>query len=356
MRRTAVYLSPLFLAHDTGRGHVESADRLRGVYEELKRAEVAEHLLFPDFAKAALSAIQLNHTKNYVAEVAATANHAAYFLDADTRTSADSHQAALLAAGAVIDGLKRLDRGDIDNGFCLVRPPGHHAERDQAMGFCLFNSIAIGARWAKKHLGVERILILDWDLHHGNGTQHSFYRDNSVVYCSLHQYPHYPGSGALPETGEGKGRGYTINVPLSGGRGDLEYARLFNELIVPVTRSYRPDLILISCGFDCMAGDPLGAMRLTPAGVAYMTRVMVQLAGELCAGKILFSLEGGYDLENMRSGTLAVLSELCGSPLAADHPDFLSTEAAQRMQNSTATSEEIEQALNWIAAAWPMGT
>ena len=180
MRKTAVYKHPLFLAHETGRDHLESADRLRSLYQELERVEVASHLVFPVFQKATTAAIKLNHTPELIREVAATAAHPASYLDADTRTSADSFEAALFAAGAVIDGIKRLEQGEIDNGFCLVRPPGHHAERNQAMGFCLFNNIAVGAKWAIKNLGLERILIIDWDLHHGNGTQKSFYRDNKV--------------------------------------------------------------------------------------------------------------------------------------------------------------------------------
>ncbi len=356
MRTTAVYTSPLFLAHDTGRGHAESSERLRVVYRELQRSEIAANLVFPQFAKATTAAIGFNHTREHIREIAATADHVAFYLDADTRTSAESNEAALLAAGAVIDGIGRLARSEIDNGFCLVRPPGHHAERDQAMGFCLFNNVAIGARWAKKHLGLARILILDWDLHHGNGTQHAFYRDDSVLYCSIHQYPFYPGSGALPESGEGKGRGYTVNIPLSPGHGDLEYARLCNDLIAPVTRAYKPELILVSCGFDCMGGDPLGAMRLTPAGIAYMTRIVVELAAELCQGRLLLTLEGGYDLDNMRNGTLAALSELRGGPLAADHPVFLHPEEAGRLRASTATSGSIDQAMHWVGNWWPLKT
>jgi acetoin utilization deacetylase AcuC-like enzyme len=192
MRKTAVYKDPFFLAHDTGREHIESPARLKAVYQELDRAEVSVHLMFPPFKKASVSTVQLNHSRVYVEEIAATATRPATFLDADTRASVDSYQAALLASGAVIDGLTRLQQGEIDNGFCLVRPPGHHAERHRAMGFCLFNSIAVGARWAIKKLGAKRIMIVDWDLHHGNGTQDSFYRQDTVLYCSLHQYPFIP--------------------------------------------------------------------------------------------------------------------------------------------------------------------
>ncbi len=355
MRTTAVYRSPLFLAHETGRGHVESPQRLQCIYRELDRPEVAAQLLFPEFGPAPVSAIALNHSDELIREVAATAGHAAFYLDADTRTSAASYEAALLAAGAVIDGINRLARGEIDNGFCLVRPPGHHAERDQAMGFCLFNNVAVGARWARKHLGLERILLLDWDLHHGNGTQHSFYRDPSVLYCSIHQYPCYPGSGAVGEVGEGPGLGYTINVPLCSGHGDAEYARILNQMVAPLVHGYRPELILVSCGFDCMAGDPLGAMRLTATGIASMTRTLVELAAEVCDNRLLLVLEGGYDLDNVRSGSLAVLSELHGAPLAAEYPVYLPPADFDRLRASTAASVHIDRAIEEVRCWWPRG-
>ena len=354
MRRTAVYKHPLFLAHDTGRDHLESADRLRGVYRELERPEVAAQLFFPSFVKASRASIQLNHNPELIQEVAATARHVAAFLDADTRTSADSCEAALMAAGAVIDGIKRLQRGEIDNGFCLVRPPGHHAEQNRAMGFCLFNTIAVAAQWAIHRLGLRRILIVDWDLHHGNGTQSSFYRTAKVLYCSSHQSPLYPGTGALSESGEGRGRGHTVNIPLRAGHGDEEYARIFNEMLVPLARAYRPQLILVSCGFDLMAGDPIGLQRVTATGIAYMTRVLVELATELCQGKVLMTLEGGYGRENMVNGVLAVLSELRGGPLAADHPAWLSAVACGRLRAAQAESADIDQAVRWAKNWWPL--
>jgi len=352
MRKTAVYKNSLFLAHYTGREHLESAERLLAVYRDLENTEVAEKLIFPDFPEATATMIKLVHTPELVREVAATAAFPASYLDADTRTSQDSYRAALLAAGAVIDGIKRLELGEIDNAFCLVRPPGHHAERGRAMGFCLFNNIAVGAKWAIKHLGLERILIVDWDLHHGNGTQHSFYRNDKVLYCSTHQYPLYPGSGALPESGEGKGAGYTVNVPLTGGQGDEEFARIFNELYVPLARSYRPELILVSCGFDILAGDPMGTMRVSGAGVAYMTRILLELAEECCQGKLLLTLEGGYDLDNMRNGTLAVLTELYGAPLSAAYPVYLSPQDSHRLRSTGIELASLDQAVQWTKNWW----
>ena len=352
MRKTAVYKHPLFLAHQTGKDHLESTERLRCIYQELERAEIATRLIFPTFKKATAASIKLNHTPEHVREVAATAAHPASYLDADTRASADSYEAALFAAGAVIDGINRLELKEIDNAFCLVRPPGHHAERNQSMGFCLFNNVAIGASWAIKSLGIERIMIVDWDLHHGNGTQKSFYRNDKVLYCSTHQYPLYPGSGALPESGEGRGLGYTVNIPLAGKAGDDAYTRIFNELYVPLARAYRPQLILVSCGFDIMAGDPLGSMQVTPPGVAYMTRVLLELAEELCDGKILFTLEGGYNLDNMRNGALAVLTELYGEPLACDQPVNLTQQDIQRFRSTRVESASLDQAMAWVKNWW----
>jgi acetoin utilization deacetylase AcuC-like enzyme len=352
MRKTAVYKHPLFLAHQTGKYHLETTERLRCIYQELEREEIASRLIFPVFKKATTASIKLNHTPEHVREVAATATHPASYLDADTRTSADSYEAALYAAGAVIDGINRLESNEIDNAFCLVRPPGHHAERNQSMGFCLFNNVAIGASWAVRKLGLERIMIIDWDLHHGNGTQKSFYRNDKVLYCSTHQYPLYPGSGALPESGEGRGLGYTVNIPLAGMAADDEYARIFNELYVPLARAYQPQLILVSCGFDIMAGDPLGSMQVTPAGVAYMTRVLLELAQELCDGKLLITLEGGYNFDNMRTGALAVLTELHGAPLASNHPVYLSQQDVERLRSARVESASFDQAMHWVKNWW----
>ena len=318
MRKTAVYRDDLFLSHDPGSSHPESPRRLQVIFDELDKEKIGSHFIYPRFDPASLHIIEGNHSPELVKQVAATAGKSHGFLDADTHTSEDSFAAACLAVGALINGIHRLDQGEIDNSFCLVRPPGHHAERDQSMGFCLFNNVAVAARWALKELGMQRIMIVDWDLHQGNGTQHSFYDTDKVLYCSSHQYPYYPGTGALLETGQGTGEGFTVNVPLAGGQGDLEYARIFNELFAPVARLYQPDLILISCGFDVYDGDPLGAMKVTPAGFAYMTRVMRELAEELCQGKLLITLEGGYNLTGMRDGALAVLAELCGEDKLSD--------------------------------------
>jgi len=180
------------------------------------------------------------------------------------------------------------------------------------MGFCLFNNVAIAAEWALAKMGMERILILDWDLHHGNGTQHAFYDTDQVLYCSTHQSPLYPGTGSLQETGAGKGAGHTLKWPLPGGQGDQDFARILNELVAPVARQYRPDCLLVSAGYDTYISDPLGGMAVTAAGFAYMTRVMVDLAAELCEGRLVLVLEGGYNLQGLTEGVLASLHEMAG--------------------------------------------
>ena len=312
LRKTAVLKDPLFLEHDPGYDHVESPERLAAIYRALARPEEAGVFFFPECEPASYADLAANHTSGHIERIAETAGKQFEVLDPDTCTSPRSYEAAVLAAGAVITGLKLVAAGRADNAAALVRPPGHHAEADQAKGFCLFNNIAIGARYGLKHLGMERILILDWDLHHGNGTQHSFYDTDQVLYCSTHQYPHYPGTGALKETGAGKGEGYTLNIPLPGGQGDQDFARIMEELVAPVARRYKPNCILISAGYDTHVSDPLGGMAVTTTGFAFMTRVMVDLATELCDGRLVLVLEGGYNLQGLADGVLASLHEMAG--------------------------------------------
>jgi len=309
-RKTAVFKDPLFLEHDPGYGHPESPNRLQVIHELLAQPERADGYLFPAFGPADDTILALNHTRPHIARVESTAGKTFATLDPDTHTSPQSAAAARLAAGAVVEATRLVVAGEVDNGFALVRPPGHHAEADHTSGFCLYNNIAIAAHYALRQLGLERVLVVDWDLHHGNGTQHSFYDTDQVLYFSTHQYPYFPGSGALAETGSGRGEGYTVNVPLPGGQDDHAYARIFNELLAPVARQYRPQLILVSAGFDISFGDPLGMMTVTDTGFAYLTGVLRALADECCDGRLVLALEGGYYLEGLRTGVAAVLREL----------------------------------------------
>lgn len=312
MKKTAVLVDDLFLEHIPDFQHVESPDRLKIIYEQLRRPGQEGRFVRPDFMPASLEDLGRVHTAGHVARVASTAGKVFDSLDPDTQTSRRSYEAACLAAGAVIKGVEILAAGEVDNAFALVRPPGHHAEADRAMGFCLFNNAAVGAAHALEVMGMERVLLVDWDLHHGNGTQNSFYDTDQVLYFSTHAFPYYPGTGGVREVGRGRGEGYTVNVPLSGGQGDRAYGRIFNELLVPVARQYRPDIIIVSAGFDIYVEDPLGTMAVTAMGFAYMTKILAGLAAELCNGRLLFTLEGGYHLGGLRDGVLAVLDELSG--------------------------------------------
>ncbi len=315
---TAIFRDNLYLLHDPGFDHVERPDRLKVVYDQLDNPDIAAQFVFPKAKPATFDILSLNHSKAHIERIAQTAGRTFDALDQDTVTSPKSYDAACLAAGAVVEGVRMVVEGEVDNCFALVRPPGHHAEHDRAMGFCLFNNVAIAAQYALDRLGLKRVMIIDWDLHHGNGTQHSFADTDQVLYFSTHQYPYYPGTGALEETGEGKGEGYTVNVPLTGGLGDEHYARIFNEILTPIVRQYKPELILVSAGYDTAHNDPLGGMNLTTDGFAYLTRKVLELAAEVCQGRLLLTLEGGYNLQSLANGVLVGLVELLGRTTLKD--------------------------------------
>jgi acetoin utilization deacetylase AcuC-like enzyme len=344
---TAIFRDILFVLHDPGFDHVECPDRLKVVYDQLVNPEIAKQFVFPDIEPASFDILSLNHSKAHIERIAQTAGRTFDALDPDTTTSAKSYDAACLAAGALVEGVKMVVEGEVDNGFALVRPPGHHAEHDRAMGFCLFNNVAIAAHYAVERLGLNRVLIVDWDLHHGNGTQHSFAESDKVLYFSTHQFPYYPGTGALHETGTGKGEGYTINVPLTAGLGDEHYARIFNDLLAPVVRQYKPELILVSAGYDTAHNDPLGGMNLTTDGFAYMTRKVKELAEEVCDGRLLLTLEGGYNLQSLANGVLAGLVELLGRTTLQD-------EALQKLSNTKIPFQAFDAALAVAGRKWQL--
>jgi len=351
MRKTAIFRDELFLEHIPDFNHVESPDRLRVIYEQLDSEDMLDRFLYPSFDPASQEMLALNHSMDHIMRVAGTAGKTFSSLDPDTQASPHSYDAACLAAGAVVHGIEMIHGGEADNGFALVRPPGHHAETDRAMGFCLFNNIAVGAHYAVEHLGMERVFIIDWDLHHGNGTQNSFYDSSQVLYFSTHSYPYYPGSGGLTEVGVGDGEGYTVNVPLSGGQDDRAFGLIFRELLVPIARQYKPDIILVSAGFDTFYADPLGTMAVTEQGFAYMTRVLVDLAKEVCGGRLLMALEGGYNLQGLRDGVLAVLAELTGDPGCSGKVD---EEALQAIADAAPEVMALEQARSIAKRYWNM--
>lgn len=301
-----------YLEHITGPGHPDSRRRLETLYEMLDDPDMKG--CFEPIASrlAEKEEILMNHSAEYLKQVAATDGLEQSALSADTHTSAGSYRAALLAAGGMFNAVETVVRGKTKRIFCLQRPPGHHAERGRSMGFCIFNNVALAAHYARKSLGLKKVLIVDWDVHHGNGTQHSFESDPSVFFFSTHQFPHYPGTGLITETGIGKGEGFTVNVALGKGYGDAEYAAIFERLLKPVALEFGPEIILVSAGFDIHKSDPLGGMKVSTDGFAVLARSVMNIADLCCSGRIVFTLEGGYNLGVLRSSVKAVLKEMAG--------------------------------------------
>ncbi len=316
VKNTGIVKDPIYLEHKPGYLHWESPQRLEVLYEMLGEADMAD--LFETIAprRATREEIELIHGHSYYDYVASTAGKERVSLDSDTQTSERSFEAALFAAGGLLVGLDKIMKDEVANVFALVRPPGHHAEANQGMGFCLFNNVAIAAAYAMKNYSLSRILIVDWDLHHGNGTQHSFARDRRVLYFSTHQFPYYPGSGSFGEVGEGEGKGFTVNVPLSTGNGDAEYYKIFKKILVPIATEYNPQLVLVSAGFDTYFKDPLGGMEVTSGGYAALAQVVLDIAKACSGNKLLVTLEGGYNLGGLRDGVKSVIQQLSGENVA----------------------------------------
>lgn len=294
-----------------GAGHPESPNRLRAIMQQLEQSGTLTRVTRIEPRKAEDEWITQIHTPSYVASLnrhAPTSGRVS--LDPDTSMSSGSLTAAYLAAGGVLAGVDAIMVGQVDHVFCAVRPPGHHAEAGRAMGFCLFNNVAIAARYVRKKYGLSRVLIIDWDVHHGNGTQHSFEDDPSVLFFSTHQYPHYPGTGRADERGQGAGEGYTINVPMEAGEGDDEYRAIFYKALVPAADAFKPEFVIISAGFDAHKDDPLASMGLTEAGYADLTGIVAGIAKRHAKGRILSSLEGGYNLTALAASVDAHIQAL----------------------------------------------
>ncbi len=322
-----------YLKHETG-SHPERKERLLAVMNLLETKSVLQALTRIAPRRASVEEIAFIHDKQYVESVRTLCEKGGGRLDMDTSVSRYSYEAAVLAAGGVMSAADAVLQGTVNNAFALVRPPGHHAERDQGMGFCLFNNVAITARYLQQKHGLKKLLIVDWDLHHGNGTQNAFYSDPSVLYFSTHQSPAYPGSGMVHEVGIGKGEGYTVNVPLSMGKGDSDYRYVFEEILSPVAKQFKPDFILISAGQDIHFDDPLGSMLVTSSGFGALAGAIKRVADETCNGRLVAALEGGYSLNGLSYAILSIFSALGELGLEFEEPmkkpDDKLTESAKK--------------------------
>ncbi len=309
---TGIIKDPFYLEHICGQYHPESPERLKSVYSMLPSID-ADGIAYIKPRVATHEEIARIHDMSYIEKIARTRGTYT-FIDLDTGASPRTYETALLAVGGCLSLADSIVSGDIANGFALIRPPGHHAERSESMGFCIFNNIAVTARYLQDRHGFERILIIDFDLHHGNGTQKSFYSDPSVLYFSTHQFPYYPGTGWYEEIGADAGRGYTVNVPMGYGMNDDDYIFAFREILQPIAGLYKPDIVLVSAGFDTYCNDPLGGMSVTESGFSGITRIILDIAQHYCALGTLFVLEGGYDPPGLARCVKAVITTMKGCP------------------------------------------
>jgi acetoin utilization deacetylase AcuC-like enzyme len=330
-RRTGIVKDDKYLNHCLEDDHPERPERLQVLYSMLEEPDMAGRFEQIPARSATREELLLVHSPEYVRDLEATEGTAFTSLDSDTGTCALSNEAALLAAGGLCGAVAAVCSGEVRNAFALIRPPGHHAEKSCAKGFCLYNNIAIAAKFAQKQLGLERILIVDWDLHHGNGTQHSFEQDPTVLYFSVHQRRTFPGTGKFRETGKGRGKGFTVNLPLPAGCGDGDYLLLFEKILKPIAGEFAPHIVLVSAGFDIHAADPMGAMAVSTQGFAGLTRSIMEIAESTCDGRLVMSLEGGYDLASLRDSVKAVLLELAG--ITATDPGKFLTKADRKIMD-----------------------
>ncbi len=305
-RPTGVISDDCFRNHLTSRGHPESPARYDAVYEGIRSAVPESQWVHIPVREATLAELALCHTPDYIQSVSDDVMMGHPTLrTGDTEICSESFDIARRAVGGGFAAIDAILDGEVKNAFCILRPPGHHAEQDRGMGFCMFNNAALAARYAQLREGVDRVLIADWDVHHGNGTQRIFYDDPSVFYFSTHQWPHYPGTGRRDDIGTGAGQGTTLNVPLASGSGRHEVLGAFRDKLIPAMRTFKPQLVILSAGFDCEAGDPLGGFDLHEADFVDLTRVMLEIANEYACDRLISLLEGGYRLEGLR--------QLCGA-------------------------------------------
>ena len=334
MAKVGIVLDKLYVDHDNGPGHPETFERVLAIVDMLKFTKMFDEVVRIEPRDATREEITLVHTPEHYDKIASTKGKHKVFLDADTSTCAVSFDAALRAAGGTISAIDSVLSGEVDRAFPIVRPPGHHAEADRPMGFCLFNNVAVGAAYLTEVKGLDRVLVIDWDVHHGNGTQHIFEDSSKVLYFSTHQFPFYPGTGAAEEVGTADGAGYTVNVPMPPEMGDNEFISIFDEILKPIIDQYKPQFILVSAGFDIFFEDPLGGMKVTPEGFAKLTRHLTDQADRVCNGNIIFLLEGGYNLDGLWISTKEMLEEL----LDKKHTDYdigdSETQAVELIKNT----------------------
>lgn len=344
MQRTGIVRDPRYLEHKTGIHHIEIPQRLEAIYNMLDTDGFQDRFILIPPRFASLEELEMVHTPAYIERILDTAGEPRRYLDPDTVTSEHSCEAAFLAAGGVLAAVQEVMAGEVDNAFALIRPPGHHAERDRQMGFCLFNNVAIAAEYVRKRFGLNRILIVDWDVHHPNGVQHIFYNDPDVLLFSTHRAPFFPGSGDATEIGEGSGKGFTVNVPLPAQRDDYDYGNIYRHLLVPLALRFNPQIILVSAGFDTHHDDPIGGMNLTERGFARITDIILDVAWQTCAGKIVVALEGGYDLAALRHSVKAVLLTMQAGHMAhREHWIGCEDAAFARVAELIETIKKIQQ-------------
>jgi acetoin utilization deacetylase AcuC-like enzyme len=340
---TGIVRDDRYLDHFMGPGHVECPERLEAIHEMLDRG-VGAKLERVEPRPATPDEIAAVHAPEYVAFLSLTAGKPRVFLDPDTSTSSLSYETARLAAGGAIAAADAVLDGRVRNAMALVRPPGHHAEAGQAMGFCLFNNVAVAAEHLIRRRGLKRVLVADWDVHHGNGTQHAFYGRKDVLFFSTHRFPFYPGTGLRDEVGAGEGRGFTVNIPLGPAKGDEDYLHVYRTIFGPIARAYAPEFVLVSAGFDIYRADPLGGMGVTYDGFAALTAEIMAAAEETCRGKLLLVLEGGYNLKDQAEAVKRVLLQLAG---AQKPPEV-------RVDPTPTTLKELAPAVEIQRAFWPV--
>lgn len=314
---TGFVYHPDYLKHDPGLRHPERPERLTAIVNRLKESSYWEKLMHLEPLPATVEQVEYVHNRDYIEALRDFCARGGGFIGLDTVVSRDSFQAALLAAGGVIKAIDAVMAGEVQNAFAAVRPPGHHAFPDRAKGFCLFNNVAIGARYLQKEHNLEKVLIVDWDIHHGDGTHYFFYDDPTVFYFSIHEYPFYPGTGRAYETGSGKAVGYTLNVPVPFGTGVQEYIDVFQKKLKPIALKFNPNFVLISAGFDAHRDDPLSGIQLTSGDYGQFTDIVREIADQTCEGKIVSVLEGGYDFAALSESVLEHLRHLNGAAFSA---------------------------------------